>query len=107
MSNQELNTFNLHVQQVRFECVSGFLLAGYDRTVCQEDGQWSNPPPLCTGKEKEPELKAKITYISFVYINFFMAEESLSLILICKIINNQLCFTLVLAKCISRCSAYK
>ena len=30
-----------------YSCDDGFSLSGVDMVTCQDDGQWSDPPPIC------------------------------------------------------------
>ena len=32
---------------VTYSCDDGFSLSGVDMVTCQDDGQWSDPPPIC------------------------------------------------------------
>ena len=36
--------------EIVFSCDRGYNLVGGERTVCQNDGTWSNPAPICQSK---------------------------------------------------------
>ena len=40
-------TGNLEGDTATFTCSPGFELVGAETVTCQDDGQWSVPPPVC------------------------------------------------------------
>ena len=47
-------TGNSEDDTATYSCDDGYGLVGVDMVTCEDDGQWSDPPPICVPSEYVP-----------------------------------------------------